>query len=93
MSNRSERMQASVIRGAEARQILEHPLFDALFSDMQEETLKAILKCGVTEHEERLALCTVLRVLRGMPDALKRVSENGEFDAKQLAQMMKVQDA
>jgi hypothetical protein len=87
MSADPAKLERNAIRGAEAASMLEHPLFKELFADMAEKTTAEMLKLPVADHDERLALCTVLRVLRGMPAMLQQVASDGAFDAKTLAQI------
>lgn len=54
---------------------------------MTEKTTAELLKLPVAAHEERLALCVTLRVLRGIPEALAGMASSGEFDARRLAQL------
>lgn len=80
-------LERSAIRGAEAQQLLDHPLIRDVITSQAEKVTQALLALDVHAHEERLALCTVLRVLRGLPDELKKMASDGAYDAKQLAQL------
>lgn len=86
-------MQQSAQRGAEAAQLLEHPLFQEMVSAQIEATTVALLAVPVSQHEDRLALCTVLRVLRSFKAGLEQIKASGSFDAAQLARMTKEQRA
>ena len=82
-------LQQSAIKGAEAAQLLDHPLFQEIIAGQIEATTQALLAVGVSENEERLALCTILRVLRGFRAGLEQIKSSGQFDAAQLARMTK----
>lgn len=92
MTDRAEKLASSAHRGAEAQALLEHPLFASLFAEMAEKTIDEMLKLPVSAHDDRLALATVLRVLRGMPGAIRKVAEDGAFDARTLADLMRTQN-
>lgn len=88
----TEALSQSALRGAEARALLEHPLLVGILTEMQEKTTQAILSLPVEANDQRLALCTVLRVLRGLPHELSQMATTGDFDALQLARMSKDDD-
>lgn len=83
------KLQQSAMRGAEASQLLDHPLIRDVITQQAEKVTQALLSLPVASHEERLALCTVLRVLRGLPEELKKMASDGDYDAKQLASLNK----
>lgn len=91
MSDRELTMRQSAQRGSEASQLLEHPLVREIIAGQAEKVTTALLGLPVAAHEERLALCTVLRVLRGLPEELQKMAADGAYDAKQLANLAKDQ--
>ena len=82
-------LQQSAVRGAEASLLLEHPLFQEMLSGQIEAATQALLATPVADHDDRLALCTVLRVLRSFKSGLEQIKSSGQFDAAQLARMTK----
>ena len=87
--NETDALYESAERGMAARNLLADPLLVKMLADMAEQTTVALLGLPVSAHEDRFALCTALRVLRGMPAELQRVADGGEFDARRLAQLTK----
>jgi hypothetical protein len=82
-------LQQSAQRGADAALLLDHPLFQEMIAAQIEAVTSTLMSVGVAEHEERLALCTVLRVLRGFKAGLEQIKSSGSFDAAQLAKLNK----
>lgn len=85
------KLQASAQRGAEAAQLLEHPLFQQIMDTQIEAVTMALLAVPVAGHDDRLALCTALRVLRSFKGGLEQIKASGSFDAVQLAGLTKEQ--
>lgn len=69
--------------------LLEHPLFQEMLTAQIEATTQALIAVPVSDHDDRLALVTVLRVLRGFKAGLENIKSSGQFDAAQLARMTK----
>lgn len=82
-------LQQSALRGAEASQLLEHPLFQEIMAGQIEATTQALLATDVKDNDTRLALCVVLRTLRSFKTALENIKSSGQFDVAQLARMTK----
>ena len=87
MTERTDALMKSATLGAEAKQLLDHPLFADMFERMQQNAIEALCDCAVDAHSERLALSVVLKTLRELPKALAHAAETGEFDAAQLAKL------
>jgi hypothetical protein len=84
-------LERSAQRGAEAAMLLEHPLFQEMVAAQIEATTQALLAVPVADNDDRLALCTVLKVLRSFKAGLEQIKSSGSFDAAQLARMVKEQ--
>lgn len=89
MSESTSALMDSAQRGGDAKHLLSNPLLAGVLADMAEKTTQALLALPVEANDQRLALCTVLGVLRGMPKALQSMADTGEFDAARLAQLTK----
>jgi hypothetical protein len=85
--DRKERLSQSAQRGAEAAALLEHPLFAEIIGEQIEAVTQVLLTLPVSAHEDRLALCTTLGVLRRFKSNLEQIRTTGTFDARQLAGM------
>lgn len=88
-TDRLERATQSALRGAEAASLLAHPLFQEIIDGQIEVTTTALLALPVAANEDRLALCTVLNVLRRFKTNLESIRDTGAFDAKLVAQSAK----
>lgn len=84
---RLERLTVSSQRGAEAASLLANPLFADIIAEQIEATTQAMLALPIAAHEDRLALCTVLNVLRRFKSNLEQIKATGSFDARQLVEM------
>lgn len=86
---RLERLTLSSQRGAEAASLLSNPLFDQIIAEQIEATTQAMLSLPIAAHEDRLALCTVLNVLRRFRSNLEQIKATGSFDARKLVELTK----
>lgn len=82
---RQERLGRSAARGEEAAQILSHPLFQEIVAEQIENVTQGLIALPVEANEQRLALVTVLSVLRKFKGQLEQIKDGGAFDARQLA--------
>lgn len=86
---RLERLTISSQRGAEAASLLSNPLFQDIIDEQTEAVTQALLALPVGANEDRLALCTVLNVLRRFKSNLEGIKATGSFDARQLVDLVK----
>jgi hypothetical protein len=61
-----------------AKQLLTHPLFDAIFNDMEASAVNLAIAAPLTDNETRAAYLSEARAIRALRQKLRMMVAQGE---------------